>query len=137
MKSPLLSQICDIGDHIRRFGNIQIYSTESGETNHKTIIKEGYRWSNKSDVSHQILRTYARLDSFKIHEMNIQAVLPRPIENELRDKQHKRQVGSLTRQPQDFTPTIETIFAIQSYSEKFARPFTRLLPTESIRKFTD
>ena len=41
--------------------------------------------------------------------MNIQAVLPRPIENELRDKQHKRRVGSLTRQPQNFTPTIETI----------------------------
>ena len=30
-------------DHIRRYGNIQIYSTESGETYHKTIIKEGYR----------------------------------------------------------------------------------------------
>ena len=63
-----------------------MYSTESGETNHKTMIKEGYRRSNKSDASHQILGTYARLDSFKIHEMNIQAVLPRPIENELRDK---------------------------------------------------
>ena len=106
VKIHLLSHF---GDHIRRFGNIQMYSTESRETNHKTMIKEGYRRSNKSDASHQILRTYARLDSFKIHEMNIQAVLPRPIENELRDKQHKRQVGSLTRQPQDFTPTIETI----------------------------
>src|ERR1700761_218298 len=106
VKIHLLSHF---GDHIRRFGNIQMYCTESRETNHKTMIKEGYRRSNKSDASHQILRTYARLDSFKIHEMNIQAVLPCPIENELRDKQHKRQVGSLTRQPQDFTPTIETI----------------------------
>ena len=86
-----------------------MYSTESGETNHKTIIKEGYRRSNKNDASHQILRTYARLDSFKIHEMNIQVDLPRPITDELPDKQRKREVGSVTQQPQGFTPTIETI----------------------------
>ena len=42
-------------DHIWRFGNIQMYSTESGETNHKMMIKEGYRRSNKSNASHQIL----------------------------------------------------------------------------------
>ena len=87
VKIHLLSHF---GDHIRRFGNIQMYSTESGETNHKTIIKEGYRQSNKNDASHPIQRTYARLDSFKIHEMNIQADLSHPIEDELRDKQHKR-----------------------------------------------
>ena len=86
-----------------------MYCTKAGETNHKTMIKVGYRRSNKHDGSHQIQRTYARLDSFKIHEMNIQADLSRPIEDELCDKQHKRQVGSLTRQPQGFTPTIETI----------------------------
>ena len=86
-----------------------MYSTESGETNHKKMIKEGYQQSNKNDASHQILRTYARLDSFKIHEMNIQADLLCPIEDELHDKRHKRQVGSVTRQPQGFTPTIETI----------------------------
>ena len=97
------------GDNIRRFGNIQIYSTESGETNHKTMIKEGYRRSNKNDASHQILRTYARLDSFKIDEMNIQADLPRSITDKLRDKQRKREVGSATRQPEGFTPTIATI----------------------------
>ena len=96
-------------DHIRRFGNIQMYSTESCKTNHKTMIKEGYQRSNKNNASHQILRTHARLDSFKIHEMNIQADLSRPIEDELRNKQYKRQVGSVTRQPQGFTPTIETI----------------------------
>ena len=96
-------------DHIRCFGNIQMYSTESGETNHKTMIKEGYRRSNKNDASHQILRTYARLNSFQIHEMNIQADLPGSIADELRDKQRKLKVGSVTRQPQGFTPTIETI----------------------------
>ena len=79
-------------------------------TSHKTMIKEGYRRSNKNNSSHQIPRTYARLDSFKIHEMNIHGYLPRPIEDELCDKKHTQQVGSVTRQPQGFTPTIETIW---------------------------
>ncbi|KAG0633524.1 hypothetical protein HOY80DRAFT_1104646 [Tuber brumale] len=70
VKIHLLSHFAD---HIRRFGNIQMYSTESGETSHKIKIKEGYRWSNKNDASYEILRTYARLDSFKILEMNISA----------------------------------------------------------------
>ncbi|KAG0644868.1 hypothetical protein HOY80DRAFT_1068221, partial [Tuber brumale] len=42
-------------DHIRHFGNIQMYSTESGETSHKIMIKEGYRRSIKNDASYQIL----------------------------------------------------------------------------------
>ena len=112
VKIHLLSHF---GDHIRHFGNIQIYSTESGETNHKTIIKEGYRRLNKNDASHQIQRTYARLDSFKIDEMNIQADLSCPIEDVLRDKQHKRQVGSVTWQPQGFTPTIEMILQFNHF----------------------
>jgi len=29
-------------DHVWRFGNIQMYSTQSGETSHKMMIKEGY-----------------------------------------------------------------------------------------------
>src|SRR6202000_2930968 len=40
VKIHLLSHF---GDHVRRFGNIQMYSTWSGEKNHKKIIKEGYR----------------------------------------------------------------------------------------------
>jgi len=61
------------GDHVRRFGNIQMYSTESGVTSHKTMINKGYRHSNRNDKSHQILQTYTRLDSFRIHEMNVEA----------------------------------------------------------------
>jgi len=38
VKIHLLSHF---GDHVRRFGNIQMYSTESGETSHKSMIKEG------------------------------------------------------------------------------------------------
>jgi len=55
-------------------------------------------------------KTCARLDSFKIHEMNIQADLRRSIENELLDKLHKRQVGFLTQQPQGLTATIKTLW---------------------------
>ena len=102
--------VSHFGDHIRRFGNIQMYSTKSGETNHKTMIQEGYRRSNKNDASHQILRTYARPDSFNIDERNHQADLPRPIAEQLRDKQRKRAVASVTQQPQGSTPTIETIW---------------------------
>ena len=111
VKIHLLSHF---GDHVRRFGNIQMYSTESGETSHKTMIKEGYRRSNRNDASHQILQTYARLDSFKIHEMNVEADITRPIEDELHDKRHKRQVGSVTRQPIGFTSTVETISELNS-----------------------
>ncbi|KAG0632929.1 hypothetical protein HOY80DRAFT_854248, partial [Tuber brumale] len=50
-KIHLLSHFAD---HIRRFGNIQMYSTASGETSHKIMIKEGYRRSNKNDASYQI-----------------------------------------------------------------------------------
>src|SRR4051812_40177793 len=59
-------------DHVRCFGNVTMYSTEWGETNHKQIIKEGYRRSNKNDATFQILNSYARLDSFRIHDMNQQ-----------------------------------------------------------------
>ena len=91
VKIHLLSHFAD---HIRRFGNIQMYSTESGETSHKAMIKEGYRRSNKNDASYQILRTYAKLDGFKIHEMNVNADVNRPIYDEPRGKKHRRQIGS-------------------------------------------
>jgi len=41
--------------------------------------------------------------------MNIQVDLPRPIEDELYDKHYKRQIGSVTWQPQGLTATIKTI----------------------------
>jgi len=53
IKIHLLSHF---GNHVRRFSNIQMYSTESGETSYKTIIKECYRRSNRNEASHQILR---------------------------------------------------------------------------------
>ena len=109
------------GDHIRYFGNIQMYSTESGETNHKTMIKKGYRRSNKNDASHQILRTYARLDSFKIHEINIQVDLLCPIADELRDKRAQTRGWFSNSATTGFHTNHLNHFAIQSYSERFTR----------------
>ena len=34
------------------------------------MIKEGYRRSNKNDATFQILKTYARIDGFRMHDMN-------------------------------------------------------------------
>ena len=102
-------------DHVWCLVNIQMYSTESEETSQKMMIKEGYQRSNKNDASHQILRMYARLDSFKIHEMNIQADVACPIRDELHNKQHKWQVGSVTKQLNDFVPTVETIFQFNKF----------------------
>jgi len=59
-------------DHVHRFGSIGMYSTESGESSHKQMIKEGYRRSNKNDATFQILRAYARIDNFRMHDMNAQ-----------------------------------------------------------------
>ena len=39
VKIHLLSHF---GDHVRHFGNFQMYSIESGEIRHKMMIKEGY-----------------------------------------------------------------------------------------------
>ena len=79
-------------DHVRRFGNIQMYSTESEEPSCKTIIEEGYRQSNSNDATHQILRTYSSLDSLKIHELNVEASIEHPIQDEPHTKQHKHHV---------------------------------------------
>jgi len=41
--------------HVRRFGSVQMYSTDIGELAHKDQIKEGYRRSNKNEAARQIL----------------------------------------------------------------------------------
>ena len=106
VKIYLLSHFAD---HIQRFGNIQMYSTESGETSHKAMIKEGYRRSNKNDASYQILRTYARLDGFKIHEMNVNADVNHPIYDEPRGQKHRRRIGSRMRRPKGLALMIGSV----------------------------
>jgi len=50
----------DFSYHIRRFGNIPMYSTEFGELAHKEQIKDGWRRSNKNDTGLQIVHSYSR-----------------------------------------------------------------------------
>ena len=64
-------------DHVCRFGSIGMYSTKSGEASHKQMIKEGYRQSNKNDATFQILKTYAQINSFRMHDMNTECKLER------------------------------------------------------------
>ena len=78
------------------------------------MIKKGYGRSNRNDASHQILRTYAWLESFRIHEMYIEADIRCPIQDKLDDKRHKWQVRSVTRQPIGFTCTVETISQLKN-----------------------
>ena len=44
-------------DHLHKFGNIPIYSTEYGELAHKNQIKDGGRKCNKKDPERQIIRS--------------------------------------------------------------------------------
>ena len=106
VKIHLLSHFAD---HIRQFGNIQMYSTESGETSHKEMIKKSYRRSNKNDASYQILWTYARLDGFKIHEIDINAYVNHPIYDEPWCKNHRRQIRSRIRRPKRLVPIIASV----------------------------
>ena len=101
-------------DHVQRFGDIQMYSTELGETSYKMMIKEGYCRSNRNGVSHQILQTYARLDSFKIHEMNVEANIPHSIQHKPHKRQHKCQIALVTKQLSGLAPTVEDILQLKT-----------------------
>jgi len=57
IKMHLLSDLCD---HIRKFGNIPMNSTEFGDLAHKTQIKAEWRQSNKNDASRQIVQSYSQ-----------------------------------------------------------------------------
>jgi len=67
VKMHLLSHF---SDHIRQFGNIQMYSTEFGELAHKEQIKERWRRSNKNDVERQIVHTYGRQHAIRMRPLN-------------------------------------------------------------------
>jgi len=70
-KMHLLSQF---GDHIRQFGNIQMYSTEIGELAHKTQIKERWCQSNKNDAARQIVHSYGRQYAIRMRLLNLQSL---------------------------------------------------------------
>jgi hypothetical protein len=51
--------------HVKRFGNIRMYSTEVTEVSHKLYIKDGYHRSNHRDASQQILDRYNSTHIFR------------------------------------------------------------------------
>jgi hypothetical protein len=71
IKLHLLVHYCS---HVRKFGNIPMYSTDVGELAHKVQIKEGYRHSNKNDASRQILEYYGRVHSVSMRLLTLRAL---------------------------------------------------------------
>jgi len=71
IKMHLLSHFCD---HIHRFGNILMYSTEIGELAHKTQIKQGWRQLNKNDAACQIVHSYGPQHAIQMRLLNLQSL---------------------------------------------------------------
>jgi len=74
IKLHLLVHYCS---HVRKFGNIPMYSTDVGELAHKVQIKEGYRHSNKNDASRQILHYYSRVHAVSMRLLTLRALQAR------------------------------------------------------------
>lgn len=62
-------------EHILRFGNLPIYSTEIGESSHRAQIKEGYYHSNRNNYVHQILGYYGRHQALHMRQENLRVFL--------------------------------------------------------------
>lgn len=71
IKLHLLVHYCS---HVRKFGNVPMYSTDVGELAHKVQIKEGYRHSNKNEASRQILQYYGRVHAVSMRLLTLQAL---------------------------------------------------------------
>src|SRR5258706_8418696 len=61
--------------HVERFGNIPMFSTDISELAHKQQIKDSYKASNKVDATLQILDIYARRQAFEMRLLNLKAVV--------------------------------------------------------------
>ena len=72
---PKMHLLMHFHEHILRFGNLPMYSTEIGESSHRTQIKEGYRHSNRNDYVSQILGYYGRHQAMHIRQENLRALL--------------------------------------------------------------
>jgi hypothetical protein len=72
---PKLHMLKHFEDAVRRFGALSQWSTETSESCHRTLLKKGYQASNgNSTYSLQILNYDARLESFAIRELNLNAL---------------------------------------------------------------
>lgn len=69
-KIPKLHILSHFSECIERFGYLQQYSSEIGETLHKGI-KEAYRHSNRRDQTKQILQFHTRRFAIRMRELNL------------------------------------------------------------------
>lgn len=69
-KIPKLHLLSHFEETIIRFGYLQQYSTEIGETLHKGI-KEAYRHGSKNDKTRQILQFHTRKYAVRMRELNL------------------------------------------------------------------
>lgn len=69
-KIPKLHLLSHFIETIEKFGYLQQYSSEIGETLHKGI-KEAYRHSNKRDETKQILQFHTRRFAIRMRELNL------------------------------------------------------------------
>ena len=79
---PKMHLLTHFHEHIVQFGNIPMYSTEIGESSHRTQITEGYRHSNRNDYVHQILAHYGRHQAFHMQVENLRALTQGGKDNE-------------------------------------------------------
>ena len=71
---PKMHLLTHFHEHVIRFGNLPMYSTEIGEYSHRTQIKEGYRHSNRNDYINQILGYYGRQQAMHTRQENLRAL---------------------------------------------------------------
>lgn len=72
---PKLHMLTHFCSEIERFGCLEMWSTELGESLHRTLVKDPYRRSNKcGDYTLQILNETLKDDAFVMRKMNIDHV---------------------------------------------------------------
>ena len=68
---PKIHQMLHFREQIQRYGCLKQWSTETGESSHRTQIKIPYNKSNRSgDIYTQILEHYLRSDAFAVRKLN-------------------------------------------------------------------
>jgi len=69
---PKIHHLLYFGEQIRRYGSLKQWPTETGESSHRTQLKDSYNKSNRSgDIYGQIIEYYQRSDAFAIRRLNI------------------------------------------------------------------
>ena len=68
---PKIHQLLHFREQIQRYGCLKQWPTETGESSHRTQLKESYKKSNRSgDIYGQMIKYYQRSDAFAIRRLN-------------------------------------------------------------------